>query len=263
MAITEKMLARKDGPIGWMTFNNPEQRNAMSAEMWDAVIEIVADFDADPDIRVLVLAGAGGKAFVSGIDISQLDQIRANAEQVGHHNGVAERAGVALSAVVKPTIAMIQGYCIGGGVGIALRCDLRIAAEGSKFGIPAAKLGVGYGYPGAKMLTDAIGPARAKDLFFTARQLDASEALHIGLVNHVVPAADLESFTRNYAATIAGNAPLTVKTAKLAVNAAIADAGRRDLGTIESSVDACFASEDYKEGRRAFTEKRPARFSGR
>lgn len=262
MALTEKMIARRDGVIGWMTFNNPARHNAMSIDMWEGVSEIMAQFEADPDVRVIVLSGAGDKAFVSGADISQFDTLRSNKDEVARYDGIAQRANDALSAATKPTIAMIKGYCIGGGLGVALRCDLRIAAEGSRFGIPAAKLGLGYGYSGAKLLTDVVGPAVAKDIFFTARQYDTAEALRVGLINQVVPLAELESFTRNYADTIARNAPLTVKTAKMAVNAATEDESARNLAAIDASVDACYASADYKEGRSAFMEKRKPNFRG-
>jgi enoyl-CoA hydratase len=256
------MIMRKDGVIGWMIFNNPERHNAMSSDMWSAVADIMTAYEADPDVRVIVLAGAGDKAFVSGADISQFEKMRSTPEQIAQYDAVAERASSALSGTTKPVIAMIKGYCIGGGVGVALRCDLRIAAEGSRFGIPAAKLGLGYGYSGVKMLVDLVGPSVAKDIFFTARQYEAEEALRIGLINHVVPLAELESFTRNYAEMISRNAPLTVKTAKLAVNTAVEDESKRDLAAVQAAVDRCFASEDYKEGRKAFAEKRKPAFRG-
>lgn len=262
MAMTEKMIARQDGVIGWMTFNNPERHNAMSMDMWAAMLEIVASFEADPQVRVIVLTGAGEKSFVSGADISQFDKNRSNKEQVAAYDDLVERASNALVEARKPTIAMIRGYCLGGGLNIAMRCDLRVAAEGSRFGIPAAKLGLGYGYAGAKFLVDLVGPAAAKDIFFTARQLEAPEALRIGLINHLVPVAELENFTRSYADTIANNAPLTVKTAKLAVDAATRDPDARDLAAVQACVDRCYASEDYKEGRRAFAEKRRPSFRG-
>ncbi len=262
MAMTDKMIARRDGVIGWMTFNNPARHNAMSMDMWEAVSEIIGQFEADPEVRVIVLHGAGEKAFVSGADISQFDTMRSNKEEVARYDAVADLANNALTNTTKPTIAMIRGYCIGGGLGVALRCDLRIAAEGSRFAIPAAKLGLGYGYPGVKLLTDLVGPSVAKDIFFTARQYETTEALRIGLINHVVPTAELETFTRAYAENIARNAPLTVKTAKMAVNAATEDESTRDLAAVEAAVAVCFASADYKEGRAAFMEKRKPNFRG-
>jgi len=260
---TDRMIAQKDGVIGWMTFNNPARHNAMSIDMWAGVSEIMASFEADPDVRVIVLKGAGEKSFVSGADISQFEKMRATKDDIAHYDSVAHAANMALTNATKPTIAMIRGYCIGGGLGVALRCDLRIVADDSQFGIPAAKLGLGYGYPGAKLLTDIVGPAIAKDIFFTARRMDSTEALRIGLVNHVVPVDKLESFTRDYAAMISQNAPLTVRTAKLAVNAATHDSpDPAELAAVQVAVDACYASEDYKEGRLAFAEKRKPVFRG-
>jgi len=262
--MTDRMIARRDGVIGWMIFNNPERHNAMSVDMWAAVSEIIAGFEADPAIRVIVLAGAGEKAFVSGADISQFDQLRSNAEQAAQYDEIASRANDALSAASKPTIAMIRGYCIGGGLGVALRCDLRIAAEGAQFAIPAAKLGLGYGYPGIALLTGIVGPSVAKDIFFTARRLGAEEALRVGLINHLVAPAELEQFTRRHAETIAANAPLTIRAAKMAIDlSAAGQPDARRLAAVDSAVSACFASEDYKEGRRAFAEKRPPAFKGR
>jgi len=261
--MTDRMIARKDGVVGWMTFNNPERHNAMSTDMWEAVSTIMADFEADPAVRVIVLTGAGEKAFVSGADISQFDKVRSNVEEAARYDAMSARANDAIAQASKPTIAMVRGYCIGGGLGVALRCDLRIAAEGSQFGIPAAKLGLGYAYPGIELLTGIVGPAVAKDIFFTARRLPADEALRVGLISHLVAPAELESFTRKHAETIAGNAPLTVRAAKMAIDLAARgrpDAGR--LAAVETAVAACFASEDYKEGRRAFAEKRPPAFKG-
>jgi len=185
---SEKMLARKAGGIGWMTFNNPERHNAVSMEMWHAAERILTDFAADDAVRVVVVTGAGGKAFVSGADISEFAEKRSSRETIANYNAVAERASNALAACAKPTIAMIQGWCIGGGVGIALCCDMRIASEDSRFGVPAARLGIGYAYGGVARLADLVGPSFAKEIFFTARQFDAAEAYQMGLINRVRPA---------------------------------------------------------------------------
>jgi enoyl-CoA hydratase/carnithine racemase len=257
------MIVRKEGAIGWMIFNNPERRNALSLDMWAAIPEILDDFSADAAIRIVVLAGAGDKAFISGADISQFENQRSNKEEVANYDRIASRAGQALSGCDKPTVAMIRGYCLGGGLGVALRCDLRIAAEDAKFAIPAAKLGLGYQYAGTKMLVDIVGPSYAKEIFYTARQFDAQEAWRMGLVNRVVPVDELEAYVRTYAETMGRNAPLTMKTAKMAVEAAIQDPDKRDLAAVQAMVDRCFASEDYKEGRRAFMEKRKPNFQGR
>ncbi len=260
---TDKMIAKKDGGVGWMIFNNPERHNAVSLEMWKAVGEIATDFADDPKIRVVVVTGAGGKAFVSGADISKFEQERASEEQFKLYNATSTAAFDALARLSKPTIAMIRGYCIGGGLALAICCDLRICTEGSKFGIPAAKLGLGYGYPGVKRLVDLVGPAYAQEIFFTARQFEATEAREMGLVNRVVADAELENYVNTYADTIAANAPLTVGSIKQIVGEALKDPEARDLGLCDRMVKACYASQDYIEGRRAFMEKRKPVFAGR
>ncbi len=212
---------------------------------------------------MVVLSGAGGKAFVSGADISEFAEKRSSPESVQEYNRIAGLANAAIIEFAKPTIAMIQGYCIGGGLGVALCCDLRLAAEDSRFAVPAAKLGLGYAYDGIKRLVDVVGPSFAKEIFYTARQFDATEALQMGLVNRVVPAADIETYVRDYAGTIGGNAPLTINSVKLCVNEAIKDPDKRDLVAAQAAVDACFASADYIEGRTAFMEKRKPAFRAR
>jgi enoyl-CoA hydratase/carnithine racemase len=260
---TEKMIARKDGPIGWIVFNNPARRNAVSVEMWEALAEIVDDYARDPAIRVIVARGAGGKAFVSGADISEFEQKRSTPESTEAYRRISERGGEALRLVGKPTIAMIEGFCIGGGVSLALSCDLRIAAESARFGVPAARLGLGYELPGVRKLVDVVGPAFAKEIFYTARQFTAAEALQMGLINRMVADDQLESYVADYARMIAANAPLTVASIKTIVGEALKDESKRDEALCDRVVDQCFNSEDYVEGRRAFMEKRPAVFKGR
>ncbi|HEV3246657.1 MAG TPA: enoyl-CoA hydratase [Beijerinckiaceae bacterium] len=259
---TEKMIAKKDGAIGWMFFNNPARHNAVSMDMWKAVPEILEEFGRDDAIRVVVVAGVGGKAFVSGADISEFGEKRHSREATLLYNATVERASDALLSCKKPTIAMIQGYCIGGGLAISLCCDLRIASEDSRFGVPAAKLGLGYAYPGIERLADVVGPSFAKEIFFTARQFDANEALAMGLVNRVRPSSELEGFVTGYAGMIGANAPLTVGAVKLCVGEYVKDPGKRDLKACQAAVDACFASADYVEGRTAFMEKRKPVFRG-
>lgn len=260
---TDKMIAEKTGAIGWMIFNNPERLNAVSLEMWQAVPEIVAAFDADPDIRVIVLKGAGDKAFVAGADISQFGESRSSAEGVLAYEQATETAFDAIAGAAKPTIAMINGYCIGGGLGIALSCDLRFAADHSSFGIPAAKLGLAYAASGTGRLVHVVGPAFAKEIFFTARRFTSDEALAMGLVNRVTAPADLEAFTRATCATIAENAPLTVATAKQVVDEFTKAPGNFDAAKCDALIARCFASDDYKEGRAAFMEKRKPQFIGK
>ncbi len=260
---TRKMLAEVMDGIGWITFNNPARRNAISLEMWEALGQILESFQHDGNVRVVVMKGAGDKAFVSGADISEFEEQRGNAEQKKRYGEVSAHANRWLARIDKPLVAMIQGYCIGGGLATALGADIRFATPDSTFGIPAARLGLGYDYPGLKTLCDLVGPSRAKDIMFTARFLTASEALAMGLINYVVPAGELEARVKDYAFGIAANAPLTVRAAKLAINEAMKDSGKRDLVSVNKMVDACFDSEDYREGRKAFMEKRKPEFLGR
>src|ERR1700687_5361896 len=242
MSQTDKMLSRKEGSVGYVIFNNPERHNAVSLEMWEATSRILEGFAKDPDVRVVVLTGAGGKAFVSGADISKFGDERSTAEGVAKYGIAVENANSSIYQFGKPTIAMIHGYCIGGGLGLALCCDLRIASDNSRFAVPAAKLGLGYDYPGLKRLTDVVGPAFAKEIFFTARQFDAEEARTMGLVNRVVPAAELETYVKNYADTIAANAPLTVNSVKFIVGEVVKDEAKRDTARCAELVKQCFAS---------------------
>ena len=260
---TERVLARKDGAVGWITFNNPARRNAMSHDMWQAVPKVLEAYAADPDIRLVVLTGAGDKAFVSGADISQFEDQRANQQANDRYGGLVAGATAALTNFPKPTLAMIRGFCIGGGLAVALSCDMRITADDGRFGIPAARLGLGYGFDGLRVLMGVVGPAFAKEIMFTARQFTAAEALAMGLVNRVVPVAELEATVADYAAMIAANAPMTVAASKLAVNEALKDAGKRDMAAVHAATDACFNSADYAEGRAAFMEKRKAVFVGK
>ena len=260
--MTDKMLSRKEGGVGIVTFNNPERHNAVSLDMWEATKRILDDFAADNDIRVVVLTGAGGKAFVSGADISKFESERANLEAARSYNQKSEAAYASIYEFPKPTIAMIRGYCIGGGLGLATCCDLRIATDNSRFAVPAAKLGLGYGYVGLKRLTDIVGPAFSKEIFYTARQFDAQEALTMGLVNRVVPSAELETYVKSITDMISANAPLTIKAVKFTVNEIVKDESKRNVQRTVEMVEACFASNDYNEGRAAFMEKRKPAFTG-
>jgi enoyl-CoA hydratase/carnithine racemase len=259
---TEKMLAHVEGGIGWMTYNNPARLNAMSYDMQIAVPRILGAFAADPDVHVIVVRGAGEKAFVSGADISEFSEKRTTVAARGDYDEALAAAWASWRTVDKPIIAMIRGYCIGGGLLTAMKTDIRIAAEGSQFGIPAAKLGLGYAYGGVEELHALVGPSWTAEILFSARRITAEEALRIGLVNRVVPVDELEMQVRDLAATIAANAPLTVKACKVALREARREPSQRDLDTIERMVEACFRSEDYLEGQAAFAEKRAPRFRG-
>jgi enoyl-CoA hydratase len=260
---TERMIAEKDGAIGWMIFNNPARRNALSLDMWQAMPVILDAFERDPEVRVVVLKGAGDKAFISGADISQFEQQRSSAESIAEYDRIAEAAGAKLQDLRKPTIAMIHGFCIGGGLGVALQCDLRLAAEDARFAVPAARLGLGYRWGGVKKLVDLVGPAYAKEIFFTARHFTAAEALGMGLINRALPAAELDGYVRNYCGLIGENAPLTMEAVKGVVSELARPGAQIDRAHCEAMVARCFASQDYIEGRRAFMEKRKPVFTGK
>jgi enoyl-CoA hydratase len=260
--MTDRIISRRESGVGHLVFNNPEKRNAVSLDMWQAVEAVLEDFAGDDEIRVVVLSGAGGKAFVSGADISKFEDERSGAEAVAHYNATTARIYARLNTFAKPTIAQITGSCVGGGVALAVCCDLRICGQSSRFAIPAAKLGLGYGFAGLQRLVHLIGPAFAKEMFFTARLFSAAEAYEMGLVNRVVPDDEVAGHVADYARTISDNAPLTVRAVKAVIGEVLKDPAERDLARCEQLVQACFASRDYVEGRQAFLEKRPPRFIG-
>jgi len=261
---TPFMLATVDDGIGWIVYNNPKKHNAMTADMLAAVSRISAAYEADPAVRVVVLRGAGAKAFISGADIKQLD----SGEISGPGNTpddatMAENSGTSgLAAITKPMIAMINGWCLGGGVMVALTADIRIASDTAQFGIPAAKLGVGYPYHAIEQLVALCGPGQASEILFSGRRFDAAEASRIGLVNRVVAGADLESTVRALAADIAANAPLSHVSSKRSIHAAARGGEPVNRAAINAAIAAAWASDDCNEGKRAFLERRPPRFVG-
>lgn len=259
---TKKMLATIENGIGWITFNAPERRNAMSLDMWQGLAEILRQMSEVDLLRVVVLKGAGDKAFVSGADISEFEEKRSSQEDREIYEAAFDDAHITLSTFPKPVIAMIQGFCVGGGLAIALNTDIRIATDNSVFGIPAARLGLGYGFEAIKTLESIVGPSHAKDILFTARFLNTEEALRIGLINFIVGREDLENTVNDYVQRIAANAPLTIKAVKSTVAEVVRDPGQESPEYIDKLVNECFLSDDYKEGRTAFLEKRKANFKG-
>jgi enoyl-CoA hydratase len=258
-----KMLAEKRDGIGTITFNQPDKRNAMSIEMWEGLGSILEAFEGDPEVRVVVLTGAGDKAFVSGADISQFEKNRSNAEARREYDRLTSAGRAKLAAFRKPTIARIRGFCLGGGLAIAMQADLRIASEDSQFGIPAARLGIAYGFDGLRKLVQLVGPAHARFILYTAKRIEGREAERIGLINRAVPVTALDEMVGDVARSIADNAPLSVAASKLTINEVLQDPGERDLEAITRAAAMCFDSADYKEGRSAFMEKRRPRFQGR
>ncbi len=260
---TDKLLSETQGAVGHLIFNNPQRHNAVSLDMWEATERALDGFRQDDAVRVVVLSGAGEQAFVAGADISRFASERASAAQVERYNVVTGRVLAVLHELPKPTVAMIDGYCIGGGLALAVACDLRFCSERSSFGLPAARLGVGYSFDGLRSLVEVVGVGAARDIAFSARRFGADEARDMGLVNKVLPPGELRGFVVRYAEQVAENAPLTVKAMKLTINQVLTDPERRDPDLCRRLIDECAASADYAEGRRAFMEKREPRFLGR
>ena len=260
---TDKMIARSEGAIAWMIFNNPQRRNALSMEMQEAIPQILGEFARDGAVRIVVMAGAGDRAFVSGADISEFQERRSSPEAIKAYDRLMAEAAASYAALGKPLIAMIRGSCMGGGMLTAMQADLRIASEDAYFGVPAARLGLGYGLAGVKALIDLVGPAHTREILLTGRRFDAADALRMGLIDRVVPAAELEATVRDLASTIADNAPLTINLIRVAIREALKEKADRDYALIERLVADCFASDDYREGQRAFLEKRKPVFQGR
>jgi enoyl-CoA hydratase len=258
-----QVLGTVEHGIGWITLANPDRLNAISYSMWQELVGLLDRFDSDPGVRCLVVCGEGERAFCVGADISEFGTIRSGSEDNAGYESVSTTAMARLQSVRKPTIAMIRGYCLGGGLAVALCCDLRLADESSLFSIPAAKLGLGYNYDGIKRLVSIVGPSNAKRIFFTASRFGTAEALKIGLVDSLHAKADLEGAVTALTDTIAANAPMTITAAKYAIDTATLDHADQNMDECRRLAQACFDSEDFAEGRRAFAEKRSPKFTGR
>jgi len=256
-----KVRVERDGPIGRLVLDNPARRNAIGGEMWRAIPRAMAELDADPAIRCIVLRGEGTAAFAAGADISEFEQRRSSEADVKAYEALVDAAHHSIENSPKPVIALIHGFCVGGGMAVALSCDLRYADASSRFAIPAARLGLGYGVSGTNRLVATVGHAAAREIMFSARRFSADEARAMGLVNRVLPDAELDDFVRKIALELAANAPLTIAASKSVINALVAAEG--DYAEARKMVARCMKSEDYVEGRRAFMEKRSPAFKGR
>lgn len=261
--LTDKIKAYKSGAIGWIEFNDPQKHNAISMDMAEAIPTVVKEFDEDGDIRVIVLRGNGERAFAAGSNISTFGAVRNSVDQNRHYHETSERAYDAFYLCAKPTIAMINGYCIGGGLDFAASCDIRICSSTAVFSVPAGRLGVGYGYEGVIRLNRIVGQSKGRDIFFSARRYDAQEALAMGLVHEVVSPADLLQHTTAYAENIGTNAPLTLKAIKQAYLCLEKQARDTEMSIAQALIDDCFSSADYQEGRAAFADKRTPCFKGK
>jgi enoyl-CoA hydratase/carnithine racemase len=260
---TERVQAWLDASTLHIRFNNPARHNALSVDMWEAVPPLLAQARGDDRVRLVVFSGAGEKAFVSGADISQFEDMRAAREAVTRYEAMAEEALTGIADFPKPTLACIRGYCIGGGVNVAIACDIRIASDDAVFAIPAARLGLGYRYSAMKNLVDLVGPGVAKDLFFTARRVDAAEARALGLISRVATADGLDALLAEYTGAMADNAPLTIAAAKAITREILKPSPELDMALCTSLIRGCFESADYTEGRTAFMQKRKPVFTGR
>jgi enoyl-CoA hydratase len=258
-----KILQNVTDGVGVITFNNPGKRNAMSLDMWEGLGSALVELRDDGNVRVVVLTGTGDKAFVSGADISQFEKNRHNAQASEEYSKKSAAQRALLADFPKPVIACIRGFCLGGGMQVAMSADIRIASDNSQFGIPAAKLGIAYGYDGLKHLVSLVGPSWARLIMYTGMRIDSAEALRIGLVDRVVPDTELWGATMEIARTISGNAPLAIKAAKITIAQVLKDPDKRDMEAIKAVSTACMDSEDFREGRQAFMAKRKPQFKGK
>jgi enoyl-CoA hydratase len=257
------LRVEKRGATGWIVFDQPAKRNAISGAMWRSIPPAMKRFDEDPEVRCVAFRGAGTEAFSAGADISEFESRRANEESVGQYDGLLDQVLHAIQGSLKPSVAMIYGYCFGGGVEIALACDLRYCAASAQFSVPAAKLGLAYNVEGHKRLLETVGHAKAREIMFLGRRYKADEAAAMGLVQQVLPDAELEAFTEQVISELVANAPLSIANTKTILEEYAKSVGTPDHAHMRAAMERCARSEDYKEGRRAFMEKRKPRFQGK
>jgi enoyl-CoA hydratase len=257
------LIVEKRGAVGWIVFNQPAKKNAINGAMWRGIPKAMAEFDADPAVRCVAFRGAGTEAFASGADISEFETIRAEKSSVAHYDGLLDQVLHSIQGSPKPSVAVIYGFCMGGGLEVALACDLRYCGESAQFGIPAAKLGLAYNVEGHKRLVETVGHARAREIMFLGRRYSAAEGLAMGLVNRVFPDAELEREAQAILATLSENAPLAIANSKTIIEEYVKSAGAPDHARMAAAIERCAKSDDYHEGRRAFMEKRKPQFKGR
>ena len=257
------LLIEKRGAVGWIIFNQPAKRNAINGAMWRGIAPAMAQFDADREVRCIAFRGAGTEAFASGADISEFEEIRAQKEAVAEYDGLLDRVLHAIQDSRKPSLAMIHGFCMGGGLEVALACDLRYCGRSGQFGIPAAKLGLAYNVEGHKRLIETVGPARAREIMFLGRRYSADEALAMGLVNGVFEDDALEREVSSMLSQLCGNAPLAIANSKTIIEEYVKSSGEPDPARMAAAIERCAKSADYQEGRRAFMEKRRPAFEGK
>lgn len=257
-----ELIVRREGPIGRVVFSNPAKYNAMTVDMWLALPRVLAELEADRSIRLVVLEGEGSKAFVSGADISQFESQRTDAETQARYNRAVEEAYSAPVRCTKPVIAKIRGICMGGGLGLAAACDMRFASDDARFRMPAGRLGLGYSAVGVRRFLNVLGPQNTFDIFFSARIFGAADALQMGFLSRVESGDRLDTVVDEWCTAVAGNAPLTLSALKQTVGQLMLDRADRDMAAVEAAIARCYASADYREGARAFMEKRPPVFRG-
>jgi enoyl-CoA hydratase/carnithine racemase len=257
------LLVEKRGAVGWIVFNQPEKRNAINGAMWRGIPQAMAQYEADPEVRCVAFRGAGAEAFASGADISEFEEIRAQKSSVAEYDGLLDQVLHSIQDSRKPSVAMIYGFCMGGGLEVALACDLRYCGRSAQFGIPAAKLGLAYNVEGHKRLVETVGHARAREIMFLGRRYNADEGFAMGLVNQVFHDAELESEVARVIGQLCENAPLSIANSKTLIEEYVKASGAPDKANMAAAIERCAKSGDYQEGRRAFMEKRKPVFKGK